>query len=69
MYSMPALYGSEERLKRVSVEAIKNCEDECDATLGRSCDEDVDELCKLVMDETIWNFQLIRETFVICIYS
>ena len=51
MYSLPALYGADEQLKRVSVNAIQNCEEEYDNTIGRHCDEDVDELCRMIMDE------------------
>lgn len=56
MYSLPALYGAEDHRKRVCVEAIQNCEEECDTSIGRHCDEDVDELCKLIMDEEEMDF-------------
>ncbi|XP_031351071.1 uncharacterized protein LOC116176587 [Photinus pyralis] len=50
MYNLPELYGSEDNLVRVFSASILSCKEEC-LSLKSSCDEDVNDLCNIILSE------------------
>lgn len=58
MFSMPQLYGGEDKLQPVLEEEIVVCKEECTPKGQYPCDETVFELCTLLMDENDWDVPL-----------
>ena len=51
MYNLPHLYGTEDFLCPVAYGAIELCKEECMPKDQYSCDEEVYELCSIIMHE------------------
>lgn len=55
MYTVPQVYGAEDKLKTVNLEEVAVCKDECISKSQFPCDETVFELCVLLMQENGWD--------------
>ncbi|KAJ8284258.1 hypothetical protein COCON_G00031080 [Conger conger] len=55
MYTVPQVYGAEDKLKTVDLEEVVVCKDECTPKSQLPCDETVFELCVLLMQENGWD--------------
>ncbi|XP_061096945.1 uncharacterized protein LOC133127793 [Conger conger] len=55
MYTVPQVYGAEDKLKTVDLEEVVVCKDECTPKSRLPCDETVFELCVLLMQENGWD--------------
>lgn len=55
MYTVPQVYGAEDKLKTVDLEEVAECKDKCTPKSQFHCDETVFKLCLLLMQETGWD--------------
>lgn len=55
MYTLPDMYGAEDRLKTVDMDELALCREECTPKSQYPCDETVFDLCCLLMQEKGWD--------------
>ncbi|XP_070562308.1 uncharacterized protein [Ptychodera flava] len=55
LYSLPELYGADNQLRRVDMQAIQCCEEECVPKGEYPCDVTIFDLCCTIMEESDWD--------------
>lgn len=55
LFTMPQLYGAEDKLQPVLEEELDVCKEECTPKGQYPCNETVFELCTLITDENGWD--------------
>lgn len=58
MYTLPQIYGREDKVKTIDMEELLLCKEECTPKGKYPCDETVFELCCLLMEENGWDAPL-----------
>ena len=53
-YTLPELYGAEDKLADVNIQEVVRCQAECSPKRSYPCDRDVFDLCCILMEENGW---------------